>query len=154
MYRPALMSALLIPLLLATGCAHRLDREPMPPPGYIGNYEAVRAAQDDPSRGISGAFVLTVQATGTEGERIYLNSERDYRHPLNITLNIDAALRPELEKAFGMKLEQLQNRRVLARGTAGRVRIAFIDSNGRQSDKYYYQTQIQIRDAKQLRFAP
>jgi hypothetical protein len=26
MYRPALMSTLLIPLLLATGCAHRLDR--------------------------------------------------------------------------------------------------------------------------------
>lgn len=144
---------LLVPLLLTSACAHRPDRQPPPAPGYIGTYEAVRAAQDDPSRGISGVFVLTVQATGTEGGRIYLNSERDYRHPLNITLNLDAALRPELEKSFGVTLEHLQNRRLLARGTARRVRIAFFDANGKQSDKYYYQTQIQIRDATQLRFA-
>lgn len=145
---------LLLPLLLASGCAHRLERAPAPAAGYIGNDEAVRAAQDDPARGISGIFALTVQAYGMQDQRIYLNSERDYRHPLNITLNMDAALRPELETALGLKLEQLQNRRLLVRGTARRVRIAFFDGNGLQSTKYYYQTQIQVSDARQLRFAP
>lgn len=145
---------LLLPLLLASGCAHRLDHAPPSVPGYIGNYEAVRAAQDDPAHGISGIFALTVHAIGNEGDRIYLNSEADYRHPLNTTLVIDASLRTELEKALGLKLEHLQNRRLLARGTARRVRIDFINASGQPSGKYYYQTHISIRDARQVRLAP
>ena len=155
MNRPTLLAALLVPLLLSTGCAHRLAATPPPPmPGYIGNYETVRAAQDDPAHGISGIFAVTVQAIGSEEGRIYLNSERDYRHPLNITVTLDAGLRPELEKAFGMKLENLQNRRLLVRGTARQTRINFISANGQPSGKYYYQTQIGVRDARQVRFAP
>lgn len=154
MNRPALLAALLVPLLLTTGCAHRLAAAPPPVPGYIGNYEAVRAAQDDPAHGISGIFPVTVQAIGSEEGRIYLNSERDYRHPLNITVKLDTGLRPELEKAFGLKLENLQNRRLLVRGTARRVRIDFINASGQPSGKYYYQTQISVSDPRQLRFAP
>ncbi|WP_369040195.1 hypothetical protein [Stenotrophomonas maltophilia] len=152
MNRPALLTALLVPLLLTTGCAHRLVAAP--PPGYIGSEEAVRAAQDDPARGISGTFALAVQAVGSDKGRIYLNSERDYRHPLNITLNLDAALRPALETALGLKLEHLQNRRLLVRGTARRVRIDFITASGQPSGKYYYQTQVSVSDPRQVRFAP
>lgn len=154
MNRPTLLASLLIPLLLTTGCAHRLAAAPPPVPGYIGNYEAVRAAQDDPARGISGIFPVTVQAIGSGEGRIYLNSERDYRHPLNITVTLDAGLRPELEKAFGLKLEHLQNRRLLVRGTARQTRIDFIDASGQPSGKYYYQTQISVSDPRQMRFAP
>ncbi len=153
MNRPALLASLVVPLLLTTGCAHRLAAAP-PVPGYIGNYEAVRAAQDDPARGISGTFALSVQAVGSEGGRIYLNSERDYRHPLNITLSMDAALRPALEAALGLKLDYLQNRRLLVGGTARRVRIDFINASGQPSGKYYYQTQISVSDPRQVRFAP
>ncbi len=154
MNRLTLLAALLVPLLLTTGCAHRLAAAPPPVPGHIGNYEAVRAAQDDPARGISGIFPVTVRAIGSEEGRIYLNSERDYRHPLNITVKLDAGLRPELEKAFGLKLENLQNRRLLVRGTARRVRIDFINATGQPSGKYYYQTQISVSDPRQVRFAP
>jgi len=115
MNRPALLASLLVPLLLTTGCAHRLAAAPPPVSGYIGNYEAVRAAQDDPARGISGTFAMSVQAVGSDGGRIYLNSERDYRHPLNITLSMDAALRPALEEALGLKLDYLKNRRPAGR---------------------------------------
>lgn len=117
-YRPTLLAVLLAPLLLTTGCAHRLAAAPPPMLGYIGNYEAVRAAQDDPARGISGIFAMTVQAIGSDDGRIFLNSERDYRHPLNITLNMGSALRPGLEGALGLRLDNLQNRRLLVRGTA------------------------------------
>lgn len=154
MNRPALLASLLVPLVLATGCAHRLSAAPPPVPGYIGNYEAVRAAQDDPARGISGTFAMSVQAVGSDDGRIYLNSERDYRHPLNITLSMDAALRPALEEALGLKLDYLQNRRLLVGGTARRVRIDFINANGQPSGKYYYQTQISVSDPRQVRFAP
>ncbi|MBK0012016.1 hypothetical protein [Stenotrophomonas sp. S41] len=154
MNRPALLASLLVPLLLTTGCAHRLAAAPPPVSGYIGNYEAVRAAQDDPARGISGTFAMSVQAVGSDGGRIYLNSERDYRHPLNITLSMDAALRPALEEALGLKLDYLQNRRLLVGGTARRVRIDFINASGQPSGKYYYQTQISVSDPRQVRFAP
>ncbi|AWH54070.1 hypothetical protein C1924_13195 [Stenotrophomonas sp. ESTM1D_MKCIP4_1] len=154
MNRPALLASLLVPLLLGTGCAHRVATAPPPVPGYIGSIEAVRAAQDDPARGISGIFAMTVQAVGSDDGRLYLNSERDYRHPLNITLNMDAALRPELEAALGLKLDHLQNRRLLVRGTARQTRIDFINGNGQRSGKYYYQTQISVSDPRQIRFAP
>ncbi|MGF6419181.1 hypothetical protein ABH900_002684 [Stenotrophomonas sp. AN71] len=145
---------LLMSLLLSGGCAHHLGDRPATAPGYFGNDQAVRAAQDDPTAGITGTFALTVQALGTEDGHLYLNSERDYRHPLNITLDIDATLRPELEEHLGLKLERLQDRHLLVNGTARRVRIAFFDSAGRQSRKYYYQTHIRVSDARQLRFAP
>ncbi len=154
MNRPALLASLLVTVLLTTGCAHRLAAAPPPVPGYIGNYEAVRAAQDDPARGISGTFAMSVQAVGSDDGRIYLNSERDYRHPLNITLSMDAALRPALEEALGLKLDHLQNRRLLVGGTARRVRIDFINAGGQPSGKYYYQTQIGVSDPRQVRFAP
>lgn len=141
-------------LLLTAGCAHRMGDRPAPASGYIGNDQAVRAAQDDPASGISGTFALAVQAYGTENGHIYLNSERDYRHPLNITLDINAALRPQLEEHLGLELEQLRGRHLLVSGTARRVRIAFFDSAGRQSRKYYYQTHIAVSDVDQLRLAP
>ena len=147
------LSALLA-ALLASGCAHHADRPAPPTAGFIGTYEAVRAAQDDPARGISGAFVIAVQATGSDDTRIYLNSERDYRHPLNVTVAMDARLRAPLEQALGLRLEQLPNRRLQVRGTARRVQIAFYGADGQRSNKYYYQTQIQVTDPRQIQFAP
>ncbi|WMJ69882.1 hypothetical protein [Stenotrophomonas sp. 24(2023)] len=145
---PLLLSA----LLLTVGCAHRPAIQP-PPAGAISTTEAVRAAQDDPRRGITGTFAVTVQAVGQGDGHIYLNSERDYRHPLNVTVVLDAALRPEVLAAFGQPPELLYNHRLLVRGTARRVRIDFVN-DGVPSGKYYYQTQIQVSRIGQLQPAP
>lgn len=147
-------AALLLPaLLLCAGCAHRAAMLPPPAPGWITPAEAVHAANDSPDRGISGTFVLTVQNVDQTEHRIYLNSERDYRHQLALSVSLDAAQRKALLAQLGMPLERLVNRRLLVRGTARRTTINFI-SDGKPSGKYYFQTQVQVSDARQIRFAP
>ncbi len=146
--------ALMLIVLLCAGCAHRLASPALPAlPGWITPAEAVRAANDDPGGGISGTFMLTVQAIGGDEGSIFLNSERDYRHQTNLTLVADNALRANLQKQLGMPLEQLVNRRLLVQGTARRTTIVF-SANGVPSSKYYFQTHLPIHDARQVRFAP
>ncbi|MGE6332828.1 hypothetical protein [Stenotrophomonas sp. NPDC077659] len=154
MTRTSLLASLFIPLLLASGCAHRQAVQAPQAPGVIVADAAVRAAQDDPARGITGTFALKVQAIGSDQRMLYLSSERDYRHPLNISLAISPTLQPALEDTLGVKLATLQGRRILVNGTARRVRIAFISGNGQPSNKYYYQTQIRVTDPGQVQLAP
>ncbi len=96
--------------------------------------EAVFAANEDPQRGISGTFVLTVKNTDVTEDRIYLNSERDYRHQPALNVSLDAAQREALQKQLGMPLEYLVNRRLLVQGTARRTTIAF-HRDGKPSGK-------------------
>jgi hypothetical protein len=152
--------ALLLPfLLLSVGCAHQsamtAPNAPMPTvtPGWITPAEAVFAANEDPQRGISGTFVFTVKNTDVTEDRIYLNSERDYRHQLALNVWLDAAQREALQKQLGMPLEYLVNRRLLVQGTARRTTIAFTH-DGKPSGKYYFQTQLQVSDPRHVRFAP
>lgn len=154
MTRTSLLASLFIPLLLASGCAHRQVVQAPQPPGVIIADAAVRAAQDDPARGITGTFALKVQAIGSDHGIVYLNSERDYRHPLNISLAISSTLQPALEDTLGVTLATLQGQQVLVKGTARRVRIAFFGANGRPSSKYYYQTHIRVTDPGQVQLAP
>ncbi len=158
--------AALLPLLLLTaGCAHQTAMTaPKPPkptvapmapmvPGWITPAEAVFAANEDPQRGISGTFVFTVKNTDVNEHRLYLNSERDYRHQLALNVSLDAAQREALQKQLGMPLERLVNRRLLVTGTAHRARIDFT-TDGKPTGKYYFQTQVKINDPRQVRFAP
>lgn len=157
-------AAVLLPLLLLTaGCAHqttmtapKLRGAPIAPmvPGWITPAEAVHAANDDPQRGISGTFVFTVKNVNVEDDRLYLNSEHDYRHQLALNVIVDAAQRDALQAQLGMPLERLVNRRVLVQGTALRTTIAFTTDGGRPTGKYYFQTQLRVDDARQVRFAP
>ncbi|WP_315388795.1 hypothetical protein [uncultured Stenotrophomonas sp.] len=153
----------LLPLLLLTaGCAHQTTMTaPKPPvapmapmvPGWITPAEAVFAVNEDPQRGISGTFVFTVKNTDVTEHRLYLNSEHDYRHQLALNVSMDAAQREALQKQLGMPLERLVNRRLLVKGTARRTRIDFT-TEGKPTGKYYYQTQVQVYDPRQVQFAP
>lgn len=152
--------AALLPLLLLTaGCAHQSAMTaPKPPvatmvPGWITPAEAVFAANEDPQRGISGTFVFTVKNTDVTEHRLYLNSERDYRHQLALNVSLDVAQREALQKQLGMPLERLVNRRLLVTGTAHRARIDFT-TDGKPTGKYYFQTQVQVFDPRQVQFAP
>lgn len=54
-----------------------------------------RAAEAAPS-GVPGIYAMRVQATGRRGDRIFLNSELDYRDQRNLSI----ALLPQAWKAF------------------------------------------------------
>ncbi|WP_421570626.1 hypothetical protein [Stenotrophomonas sp. PD6] len=146
--------ALLLPfLLLSVGCAHQSRVNAPMAPGWITPAEAVHAANDDPQRGISGTFVFTVKNVDVTEHRLYLNSERDYRHQLALNVSLDASQREALQAQLGVPVERLVNRRVLVQGTARRTTIDFI-TDGKPTGKYYFQTQLKVSDPRRVRFAP
>ncbi|MBD9368931.1 hypothetical protein [Xanthomonas sp. XNM01] len=121
--------------------------------GWIQPVEAVQAANDDPVFGIRGRFALTVRAIGTQDDRTYLNSERDYRHQTNLTIAMPTTVADQVAARLQLPLADLRNRRLLVDGQARRVRIAFVESDGRRSGGYYYQTHVTVRDPAQIMFA-
>lgn len=117
---------------------------------WIDPGQAVLRAADAPQTGITGVFALTVRATG-RADKVYLNSETDYRDPRNLTIALMPEAVAELAQALGGAPEELlRGKRILVSGTAMRTRIDFT-VDGRQSGKYYYQTHVRVDQASQIK---
>ena len=133
-------------LVLAGGCATTAVEAP----GWILPEEAVMAAARAAPEGVEGTFALRVQATGTQGDRSYLNSELDYRDQRNLTVALSRRAVDQLADRLGADpLEALVGRDILVEGSAVRTRIGFI-ANGRMTDRYYFQTHVNVDDASQV----
>jgi hypothetical protein len=114
--------------------------------------QAVMAAADVAPNGVGGIFAMRVSATGRAGERVYLNSEADYRDQRNLTINIA----PEAARALARRHEAqldvvFRGHRIEVQGVAQRTRIDFLNSRRRPTGLYYYQTQVAVDDADQIR---
>lgn len=120
--------------------------------GWIEPVDAIRAASGDPVYGVRGEFVFTVRAMGSDKQRSFLNSQRDYRDQRNLTIVMPTTMVPALEHRLGITLKELEGRRLVVLGVARRVRINFF-CNFRRSGKYYYQTQVRVDSPTQIRFA-
>ncbi len=101
-------------------------------------------AADAGTQGAPGLFVMKVQASGRHHDRLYLNSETDYRDPRNLSL----VFAPEAVAAFKRKHGDepdvfLQGKKITALGAAQQVKIHFF-ANGAPTEKYYYQTQMVV----------
>ncbi|MBO1358654.1 hypothetical protein J2D73_02430 [Acetobacter sacchari] len=117
---------------------------------YITPEQAVMAAARTES-GISGKFLMTVQATGYDKGNLYLNSEKDYRDQRNLSIEIDQELIKTLEARLHENPSTYYlNKRIEISGTALKVRIAFV-VNGEITDKYYFQTHIDLENANSIR---
>ncbi|NBB93733.1 MAG: hypothetical protein GVY32_11255 [Gammaproteobacteria bacterium] len=134
------------------GCAGTQPQPGADPgdPSWITPQQAVMSAAEAAPAGVDGTFAMTVQATGTQNGRIYLNSERDYRDQRNLTV----ALSPRAAAQLAQRLREppsagLRGEDILVRGTARRTTIYFY-ANGRMTDKYYYQTHVDVTDADQV----
>ena len=125
---------------------------PSGPDGWIEPVDAIRAANNDPLYGLRGHFVLTVKAIGSQGDWTYLNSETDYRDQRCLAVRMPTSMIPKLEQRVGAALQEVKGRRIVVLGVARRVRID-LNSNGRPTGKYYYQTQIQADSPTQVEFA-
>lgn len=108
-----------------------------------------------PKAGIAGTFQMEVKAVGEQKGIYYLNSEVDYRDRNCLTIAMPAAVMTELVGQDGLSSadERLKGRTILVRGVAQRVKIAFFGEDGKPTDKYYYQVQVRIGQAEQLRIA-
>jgi len=111
--------------------------------------QAIQAAAADPD-GVDGIFEMQVKNVGTANGFVYLNSEFDYRDQRCLTISISPNTVIQFRNRLKMNPElAFSNRIIRIKGTAKRVKIAFV-SNGRISDKYYYQTQIHVDNPDQI----
>lgn len=131
------------------GCA--AVRPCIPPAAaIIAPAEAIQYAAASAPAGVSGIFELQVQATGRQDGNLYLNSETDYRDQRNLSI----AVHPAAIRTLAAQLGQdpalaLQGKRLRVMGKALRVPI-YLAANGRTTDKYYYQTHVNVTDAAQI----
>lgn len=139
-------------LLVLAGCM--VPSRPATPERWLDPSMAVMlAAAAGPGRGVDGVFALTVRASGSDRGQLYLNSERDYRNPRNLSI----ALTPQAQRELAGRLEPdsiraLHGRQVRVQGQARLVRIDFTHRDGQPSGSYYYQTQVRVERASQLQW--
>lgn len=137
---------LLACMMLVAGCTRW---PPVSTSPWIDPGQAVLRAADMPRTGVTGVFALTVKGTGRT-EEVHLNSEKDYRDPRNLSINVLPAAAAQLEAKLGAPPEvALRGKRILVHGTARRTRIDFI-ADDKPSGKYYYQTHVRVTDASQI----
>ena len=102
-------------------------------------------------KGVEGEFVFIIKAAGQQRNRVFLNTQLDYRDRRNITLALSKKVSKYIKKAHSQSpLDFFINKQVLVKGIANRVKIWFF-SKGIRTEKYYYQIHININDPEQIK---
>ena len=114
--------------------------------------DAIELSEDAAPKIAPGTFSLLIKAVGTQRQYVYLNTELDYRNRRNVSV----VLLPQFQEAFmnkyGASAEaMLLNERVTVSSFAKRMQIFFYE-DGKQTDKYYYQTHIPVKRLDQVKF--
>lgn len=113
--------------------------------------EIIKAAADSAPKGVPGQYTLQIIATGSQGQYVYLNTEKDYRDQRAITVALHPRVIAQLSTKYGMPpQEYLVNKAIVVNGKAQRVKISFL-SDGKPTGKYYYQTHLRVMDISQLK---
>ena len=111
--------------------------------------QAIVAAAERPE-GVTGTFLMEVRRGDREDDTLYLNSEKDYCDQRCLTIAIPKDVASALErKVEGDPAVALKGKKIRVTGTAKRKTVWFYYMKVR-SDKYYYQTHVQITDASQI----
>src|SRR5687768_8168558 len=111
--------SLLVPLccVLLAGCATTSPSSS----SDIFPAQAVIAAAERP---ISGTFMMNVKGSGRQDDRLFLNSEADYRDQRCLTIQVPKDVATELQaKLAGAPAVILKGRKIRVSGTAQRVQI-------------------------------
>lgn len=110
--------------------------------------EAVSGATE---RALSGTFVLAVRGTGRRDERLYLNSELDYRDRKCLTISIPDRIAEQLAAQLGGDPAiVLRGKTIRVTGTAAQVKIIFVGSDGNPTGAFYYQTHVRVTNLAQI----
>lgn len=137
-----------IPVML-TACAPQMSQRS---PIFLSPAQAVFNAADRPA-GFSGVFEMVVRASGRQRGILFLNSERDYRDQRNLSIAIAPDVARDLQSRLGGPIEEkLLDAVIAVRGTARKTRIHFTE-NGQPTGKYYFQTHLWLRSARDLTVA-
>lgn len=109
-----------------------------------------KTAENAPG-GVKGTFQFSIKASALLHSAVYLNTELDYRDRRSITI----ALHPKTIAAFTKKYgtspnAYFLNKNIEVTGKAKQIKIWFT-SNGKRTEKYYFQTHIKVTSLNQIR---
>lgn len=121
-----------------------------PQPVVLSPREAIEKAAEAAPAGVLAAYEFSVAAVGQTGDKIYLNSEEDYRDQRCLTLVVLGDAQDALRQQYGDDLKAaLDGKTIRVFGAAQRVRIE-LTKDGEPTGKYYYQTHVVVGSPKQL----
>lgn len=118
---------------------------------------AIEAAAQK-TMGVQGTFELRVKkasyGSDTSKDYVFLNSEEDYRDRRCLTIRLmPGAVRACLKGGID-PVKHFNNKTIVVKGVAEQVKIHFVSERGVLSDKYYYQTHVQVRSLDQVTVLP
>lgn len=138
-------SVLCFSLLLTTlsGCSMQQTAVPAKP-GLTALDAIVLSEQSAPAP-VLGLFSLQIHNAEKLGSTVYLNTEYNYRDRRNVSI----VLTPKMLEEFALLYPEQQSeqyflgRTIVVNGAATRQTICFY-SQGKKTDKYYFQTHIPV----------
>lgn len=135
---------LLILTLSLVGCASTPSHS-----NQTNTMNLIKAAADAAPRGVKGTYAFNIKATGTQRQRVYLNTELDYRDQRCITISLTPQVAYELAQQYGQLPEDFfLNKAIKVKGSAKRVKILF--NSKKPNGKYYYQTHVPVANSSQI----
>lgn len=144
-------AVLLYPLLLVTltGCALQPDALPAKP--GLTAWDAIVMSEQAAPAVVPGLFSLQIKNAKRLGNMVYLNTEYDYRDRRNVTVALTPSALTEFAANYPDQQPELYfiGRTIVVNGAASRQTIWFY-SDGKKTDKYYFQTHIPVWQAGQI----
>jgi hypothetical protein len=118
--------------------------------GLTDTMRLIEKTEMNAPNGVKGSFKFQIKATGQQRNNIYLNTELDYRDRRSITISIHDKAIIDFTKKYGSSPDIfLINKNIEVMGKAKRTKIWFF-SNGKKTEKYYFQTHIRITSINQI----
>lgn len=114
--------------------------------------DAIELSEEAAPKIAPGTFSFSIKAVGSQKHYFYLNTELDYRDRRNVSVVLLPDFQEAFLKKYGASAEAtLLNTRVTVRSFAKRMKIFFYE-NGKQTEKYYFQTHIPVKNLEQIEF--
>jgi hypothetical protein len=136
--------------LLLSGCADSLLVTTDTISATADTMRVIEQAAEAAPYGVTGNFSFTIKAAAKPGKIVYLNTELDYRDRRCITIALSPEIASHIEQQYGVTAQEYYlGKKIQVNGTAKQVKIWFFE-RGKRTDKYYYQTHIQIMRPKQI----
>jgi len=111
----------------------------------------IALTEEKAPNGVQGTFKFLIKASGIRRDRVYLNTELDYRDRRAITISVAPNIVTEFTSKYGSTPDNyFVDKTIEVTGEAKRVKIYFI-SKGRMTSKYYFQTHIDVSSVEQIK---
>ena len=116
--------------------------------------EAIRGVAEAETSILPGQFAFVVKGGGRDADRVFLNSEVDYRDDGTLTVALsEAAVTALTAQLEGPPERRLIGRTIVVNGVAHRTRINLL-ADGRPTGQFYFQTHIDVGQAGLIYVVP